>query len=77
MRRSSTCRNCRCSTSRLSSSSVTPFPLLDAFGAATETISELPAVSESMVALFGISHTGYLAGKSLPHGKSAPAAPKP
>jgi hypothetical protein len=59
--------------------------LVRIFSEPSTAISEMPAVPESMLALFGISHTGYLAGKALPHSREekdsdgnggAPARPR-
>ncbi|WP_325427193.1 hypothetical protein [Aquabacterium sp.] len=50
----------------------------------SDGINELPNLHASMVALLGISHTGYLAAKAVPHSRDAndpasmrPAAPAP
>lgn len=35
--------------------------------ATTPTITALPALDDSAVALLGISHAGYLTNKAIPH----------
>ena len=42
--------------------------LLHQFSNATGPISEFPALDQSMIALLGISHAGYLTNKGVPHG---------
>lgn len=43
-------------------------------GSATELIKEFPVLSEGLLALIGISHTGYLASKASQNSKSGEAS---
>jgi hypothetical protein len=42
---------------------------LDSLGANGSPISTFPSIHPSMVILLGISHTGYLTNKAVPHSK--------
>lgn len=42
------------------------------FSSESRTIFSFPELHESMIALIGISHTGYLANKAVPHSPEAP-----
>jgi magnesium-transporting ATPase (P-type) len=46
------------------------------FAHTTSAITNLPELDQSMVALLGISHAGYLANKAVPH-PDAPQMPEP
>ena len=47
------------------------------FGEVAHGIPSLPALSNSMVTLIGISHAGYLTAKAGPHSQSASGQPAP
>ncbi len=54
------------------------FFTLDEAVAASTRISQFPEISDSIVMLLGISHTGYLTYKAVPHTRTAePAPPAP
>ena len=46
-------------------------------GDVSHGITDLPALDKSMIALIGISHTGYLTAKAVPHSQSGSQQPAP
>ena len=45
------------------------------FSARSGVVNEFPVLHAGMTAVLGISHTGYLAGKALPHSREGDPAP--